>query len=67
MTSIGDGKVSWSYHEPSASTYQKQHSICTYILDAERQFGNTPQGIKALITWLGSWPVDCIAFEPTAT
>jgi transposase len=34
---------------------------------AERQFGNTPQGIKALIKWLGSWPVDCIAFEPTAT
>jgi len=32
---------------------------------AARQFENTPQGIRALIRWLGQTPVARIVFEPT--
>jgi transposase len=33
----------------------------------DRQFANTAKGHKALIAWLGQWPVERIAYEATAT
>ena len=33
----------------------------------EQQFANTTKGHKALLSWLGQWQVDRIAFEATAT
>lgn len=33
----------------------------------DRQFPNTAKGHKALIAWLGQWPVERIAYEATAT
>lgn len=33
----------------------------------EKQFANTPKGLKALIAWLGTWRVERIAYEATAS
>lgn len=39
----------------------------TYPAGVERRFANTAKGQKALIAWLGQWPIERIAFEATAT
>jgi transposase len=33
----------------------------------DRQFANTPAGHKALVKWLGGWPVERLAYEATGT
>lgn len=33
----------------------------------KRQFANTPKGHKALLAWLGQWPIERIAYEATGT
>jgi hypothetical protein len=33
----------------------------------ERQFANTTKGHKSLLSWLGQWQVERVAFEVTAT
>ena len=33
----------------------------------DRRFANTDKGQKALIAWLGQWPIERIAYEATAT
>lgn len=38
-----------------------------YPAGNDRQFANSAKGHKALITWLGQWPIERIAYEATAT
>jgi transposase len=33
----------------------------------DRQFANSPAGHKALVKWLGGWPVERLAYEATGT
>ncbi|EHH13889.1 IS110 family transposase [Mesorhizobium amorphae] len=36
-----------------------------YPVGSNQQFANTARGHKALITWLGQWSVECVAYEAT--
>lgn len=38
-----------------------------YPAGIDRQFANTAKGHKALIAWLGQWPIERIAYEATGT
>ncbi|WOF44751.1 IS110 family transposase [Sphingopyxis indica] len=38
-----------------------------YPAGIEKQFANTAKGHKALMAWLGQWPIERIAYEATAT